>query len=47
MERLLEELSFDATDIASRNAEVLIDLDYVNQHLENLAGNSDLSRYIL
>lgn len=47
MERLLEELSFDATDIASRNAEVLIDLDYVNQHLENLAGDSDLSRYIL
>lgn len=47
MERLLEELSFDATDIASRNGEMLIDVDYVNQHLENLAGDSDLSRYIL
>jgi len=47
MERLLEELSFDATDIASQNGEMLIDVDYVNQHLENLAGDSDLSRFIL
>ncbi|MBO6658202.1 MAG: ATP-dependent protease ATPase subunit HslU [Pseudomonadales bacterium] len=48
MERLLEELSFDATDVASRNdGQVIVDVDYVNQHLENLAGDSDLSRYIL
>ncbi len=48
MERLLEELSFDATDVAGRNdGQVIVDVDYVNQHLENLAGDSDLSRYIL
>lgn len=48
MERLLEELSFDATDIAGRESgEMMIDVSYVNQHLENLAGDSDLSRYIL
>ena len=48
MERLLEELSFDATDVAGRNdGKVIVDVDYVNQHLENLAGDSDLSRYIL
>lgn len=48
MERLLEELSFDATDIATRESgDMKIDVDYVNQHLENLAGDSDLSRYIL
>ncbi len=48
MERLLEELSFDATDAAMQaNGQITIDTDYVNQHLENLAGDTDLSRYIL
>ena len=48
MERLLEELSFDATDVATKDdEEFLIDADYVNEHLENLANDSDLSRYIL
>ena len=44
MERLLEEISFDA---GAETQTVTIDADYVNSHLENLAGDEDLSRYIL
>ena len=44
MERLLEEISFDA---GAETQKVIIDADYVNSHLENLAGDEDLSRYIL
>lgn len=45
MERLLEVVSFEATD---RNGEtVTIDLEYVNKHLGKLVGNDDLARYIL
>ena len=45
MERLLEEISFDASD---RKGEIInIDVDYVNDHLTDLADNEDLSRYIL
>jgi ATP-dependent HslUV protease ATP-binding subunit HslU len=48
MERLLEKLSFDATDIAAKQAgDITIDEAYVNEHLQNLANDSDLSRYIL
>ncbi|HIE88224.1 MAG TPA: ATP-dependent protease ATPase subunit HslU [Pseudomonadales bacterium] len=48
MERLLEKLSFDATDIAAKEAgNITIDETYVNEHLQNLANDSDLSRYIL
>ena len=48
MERLLEKLSFDATDIAAKEAgDITIDEAYVNEHLQNLANDSDLSRYIL
>lgn len=48
MERLLEELSFDATDIAAKEAgDITIDETYVNEHLQNLANDSDLSRFIL
>jgi ATP-dependent HslUV protease ATP-binding subunit HslU len=48
MERLLEELSFDATDIAAKDAgDITIDESYVNEHLQNLANDSDLSRFIL
>ena len=48
MERLLENLSFDATDIAAKEAgDIIIDETYVNEHLQNLANDSDLSRYIL
>ncbi len=48
MERLLEELSFDATDIAAKDeGKFTIDENYVNEHLESLAGDADLSRFIL
>lgn len=49
LERLLEEVSFGAADIASTQAgSVLnIDADYVNAHLGELAQDEDLSRYIL
>ncbi|CAG18692.1 HslU--HslV peptidase ATPase subunit [Photobacterium profundum] len=45
MERLMEELSFDATD---RSDELLIiDEAYVNERLDELVENEDLSRFIL
>ena len=48
MERLLEKLSFDATDIAVKGTgDITIDETYVNEHLQNLANDSDLSRFIL
>ena len=49
LERLLEEVSFSAGDLASAHDEkaILIDADYVNSHLGELAQNEDLSRYIL
>jgi len=45
LERLLENVSFDATDCGAR--EVVIDAAYVEAHLANLARDQDLSRYIL
>ncbi len=45
MERLLESVSFDATEKAGTTIE--IDATYVDQHLGNLAKDEDLSRYIL
>ncbi|MDR1143236.1 MAG: ATP-dependent protease ATPase subunit HslU [Spirochaetaceae bacterium] len=45
MEALLEELSFDAPDIAP--AKVRITGDYVNEKLADLAMDQDLGRYIL
>ena len=45
MERLLESLSFDATD--KSGDKVVIDADYVNSHLGALVADEDLSRYIL
>lgn len=45
MERLLEKLSFEASD---RSGETyLIDEKYVHDHLASLAGDEDLSHYIL
>jgi len=45
MERLLDIISFEAPD---RSGEaILLDADYVNEHLDALAGDEDLSRYIL
>ncbi len=45
MERLLEDLSFDAAD--RQGETVTIDADYVEQHLADVARDEDLSRYIL
>jgi ATP-dependent HslUV protease ATP-binding subunit HslU len=49
LERLLEEVSFSAGDLAGQqNGEAIrIDTDYVNSHLGELAEDEDLSRYIL
>ena len=45
MERLLDTISFDAPD---RDGEsITLDAAYVNEHLDELASNEDLSRYIL
>ena len=45
MERLFEELSFTAED--RRGETVTIDAAYVRDKLDGLAGNVDLSKYIL
>ncbi|HGN3924054.1 TPA: ATP-dependent protease ATPase subunit HslU, partial [Pseudomonas aeruginosa] len=47
LERLLEEVSFSAADLASEHSDkpILIDADYVNSHLGELAEDEDLSRY--
>jgi ATP-dependent HslUV protease ATP-binding subunit HslU len=45
MEALLEELSFEAPDIAP--VKVSVTVDYVNEKLANLAKDQDLGRYIL
>ncbi len=47
MERLLEEVSFGAADLAATGEAVVIDAEYVNQHLGALVQNEDLSRFIL
>ncbi len=49
LERLLEEVSFSAADLAVEHSEkpILIDAAYVNSHLAELAEDEDLSRYIL
>jgi len=48
MERLLEELSFSAADLAVGDTrEVIIDAAYVEKQLHELARDEDLSRYIL
>ncbi len=44
MERLLEDVSFNAAD---QGGEVVVDVDYVDHHLSELAEDEDLSRYIL
>jgi ATP-dependent HslUV protease ATP-binding subunit HslU len=48
MERLLEEVSYSASDLAvSDGKELIIDQVYVEKQLDELAGDEDLSRYIL
>ena len=45
MERLLEEVSFDATD--HQGQQVVVDAAYVDSHLDALVQDEDLSRFIL
>ena len=45
MERLLEKLSFEASDISE--TKIKINADYVDKYLNEFAENEDLSRYIL
>ena len=45
MERLLDELSFAASDHAGET--LTIDAEYVDRHLSELAGDEDLIRYLL
>jgi ATP-dependent HslUV protease ATP-binding subunit HslU len=49
LERLLEEVSFSAGDLAAQHSDqpIRIDATYVNSHLGELAEDEDLSRYIL
>ena len=48
MERLLEEISYSASDMAiSDNNELVVDAAYVDQQLGELAKDEDLSRFIL
>ena len=44
LERLLEKVSFDATDLTEA---VIVDADYVNEHLGKIAQDEDLSQFIL
>ncbi|HEY9074161.1 MAG TPA: ATP-dependent protease ATPase subunit HslU, partial [Desulfobaccales bacterium] len=45
MEKLLEEISFTAPELSSR--EITITAEYVRERLDNLIADEDLSRYIL
>ena len=45
MERLLETISFEASDMVAQS--ITIDADYVNEHLGELSLDEDLSQYIL
>ncbi len=48
MERLLEEVSFGAPDMAiASNGKLVIDAEYVENQLADLAQDEDLARYIL
>jgi ATP-dependent HslUV protease ATP-binding subunit HslU len=45
MEKLLDEVSFEAPDLVTK--ELTVDEAYVNRMLADVAGNEDLSRYVL
>jgi ATP-dependent HslUV protease ATP-binding subunit HslU len=47
LERLLEEISFEASDLGAQDEAVVIDKSFVDQHLSELAQDEDLSRFIL
>ena len=45
MERVLDDVSFEATDRSGDS--VVIDKDYVEEHIGDLAREPDLSKFIL
>ncbi len=45
LERLLEDISYNAPDLMDKS--IVIDADYVNEHLQEFVQDEDLSRYIL
>lgn len=47
MEKLLEEISFSASDLAEKGKKIDINLDYVNTQLDHISQDDDLSRFIL
>jgi len=47
MEKLLEEISFSASDLAQKGKNIDIDLEYVNKQLDHISQDDDLSRFIL
>ena len=47
LERLLEEISFDAADLGGKGEKVLVDSEFVEKNLGELASNEDLTRFIL
>ena len=48
LEKLLEEISFDAPEMAKEGkTEVVIDAEYVDKRLKDIAQNTDLSQFIL
>lgn len=47
LERLLEEISFDASDLGASGKSITIDAAFVDKHLAELASDEDLTRFIL
>jgi len=47
MERLLEEISFEASDLGAKDDAININQSYVDEHLNDISQNEDLSRFIL
>ncbi len=47
MERLLEDISFDASDLSAKHESITIDGKYVDKSLNELSQDEDLSRFIL
>ena len=45
MEKLLEDISFDAPDLENKN--ITIDAAYISEKLKDIIQDEDLSRYIL
>jgi len=47
LERLLEEISYDASDLGASDESIAVDAAFVEKHLGELASDEDLTRFIL